>query len=191
MHAKSVIAFVVPSLMFACAAGSGAPPTAPVGTPAAATAVGESRATDTGPEGFAVYTPGELKEWGKKLAPKMNDKKSASEPLGKFGTHSTLIGHREGSGEVEYHETLADFFVVQEGEARLVVGGTMENPVTKSPGEIRGTAITGGHTRQIKPGDIVHIPARMPHQLLLEPGAQFTYFVIKVDSPKAEAAAKP
>jgi mannose-6-phosphate isomerase-like protein (cupin superfamily) len=189
MHANSIIAFVAPPLMFACAAGTNPPPATPAPTPAAAmVATATTGTAGSAPEGFAVYTPSELKDLGKRLASKMNDQQSASEPLGKFGNHSTLIGHREGSGEAEFHENLADFFVVQEGEARLVVGGTIDNAATKSPGEIRGTAITGGYTRALKPGDIVHIPARMPHQLLLEPGAPFTYFVIKVESPKSDAS---
>ena len=29
-------------------------------------------------------------------------------------------------------------------------------------------------------GDIVHIPPKTAHQLVLEPGAEFTYFVMKV-----------
>jgi quercetin dioxygenase-like cupin family protein len=29
-------------------------------------------------------------------------------------------------------------------------------------------------------GDIVHIPAGTPHQLLLDKGKPFTYFVVKV-----------
>jgi hypothetical protein len=29
-------------------------------------------------------------------------------------------------------------------------------------------------------GDVVHIPAKVAHQLLVEIGKQFTYFVIKV-----------
>jgi uncharacterized RmlC-like cupin family protein len=32
-------------------------------------------------------------------------------------------------------------------------------------------------------GDVVHIPVKVPHQLLVEPGKQFTYFVVKVDTP--------
>jgi hypothetical protein len=32
-------------------------------------------------------------------------------------------------------------------------------------------------------GDIVHIPAKTAHQLLVAPGKVFTYFVIKVDVP--------
>jgi mannose-6-phosphate isomerase-like protein (cupin superfamily) len=211
MHFPKALAFTLPSLFLACAPGSGAPaaspasappasaspapasataePAASAAVPAAATAApaagGAAASTEpAAPEGFAVFTANELKAFGKALAAKMNDKKSASESLGKYGNHSALVGHREGPGEVEYHETMADFFVVQEGEARLVVGGTMENAATRSPGEIRGTAITGGITRNLKPGDIVHIPPKVPHQLLLSPGSQFTYFVVKVESPK-------
>jgi mannose-6-phosphate isomerase-like protein (cupin superfamily) len=196
MHSHSAIALIVPAWLVACAASSTAPAPAtavtPAATPAAATATTASAPASAtrpgesapGPEGFAVFSASDLKALGKSLTPKMNEKKSASEPLGKYGNHSAMLGHREGSGEAEFHETKADFFVVQEGEARLVVGGTIENPSTPSPGEIRGSSITGGVTRNLKSGDIVHIPPKVPHQLLLDPGAQFTYFVIKVESPK-------
>jgi uncharacterized RmlC-like cupin family protein len=149
-----------------------------------AAAASPTTAADGAPEGFAVFSAAELKAQGKRLATKLNESKSASDSLGKYVNHSILIGRREASGQAELHETQADLFVVQEGEARLVVGGTIEKPAVQSPGEIRGTTITGGVTRSLKPGDIVHIPPRVPHQLLLEPGAQFTYFIVKVDSPK-------
>jgi mannose-6-phosphate isomerase-like protein (cupin superfamily) len=201
MRSPSALLFIVPAWFTACAPTSSAPPASPpvATTPATTTAAATSASTPAaattsssvgtaesapGPEGFAVFSANELKALGKSLAPKMNEKKSASEPLGKYGNHAAQLGHREGSGEAEFHEAKADFFVVQEGEARLVVGGTVDNPTQQSPGEIRGPSITGGVTRNLKSGDIVHIPPRVPHQLLLDPGSQFTYFVIKVDSPK-------
>jgi uncharacterized RmlC-like cupin family protein len=31
-------------------------------------------------------------------------------------------------------------------------------------------------------GDVVHIPVKMPHQMLVAPGQQITYFVVKIDA---------
>jgi quercetin dioxygenase-like cupin family protein len=62
------------------------------------------------------------------------------------------------------------------------VGGTMVAPKTVKPHEVRGSSIEGGETKQLGPGDIVHIPAKIPHQLKIKSGTKFTYTVIKVDS---------
>jgi quercetin dioxygenase-like cupin family protein len=51
---------------------------------------------------------------------------------------------------------------------------------TTAPGEIKGSSVQGGSPEQLKEGDVVHIPAGVPHQLLLPDGGSFVYFVIKV-----------
>ena len=106
----------------------------------------------------------------------------ATEQLGNFGKHSLMAAHRQGSGESEVHETVADIFIVQTGEATLVVGGKVVGGKTTAPGEIRGTAIQGGEKRKLGPGDIAHIPANTPHQVLLDSGKQFTYLIVKVEN---------
>jgi mannose-6-phosphate isomerase-like protein (cupin superfamily) len=132
--------------------------------------------------GFRLYRAAELQGYEKQLAPKMNAGKVASTKLDDFGNHLTMIAHREGDGEAEFHETQADMFVVVSGEATLLAGGKVVNPKTTAPHEIRGTAIEGGQRHKMTTGDTVHIPARVAHQLLVENGKQFTYFVIKVNS---------
>ena len=135
------------------------------------------------PAGFMVWPSSELKGYGQKLAPKMNAGKVASERLATFGNHLAMIAHREADGEAELHETQADFFVVQSGEAILVVGGEVVGGKTTAPGEVRGPSIKGGARRALVTGDVVHIPAKTAHQLLVAPGKEFTYFVLKVDTP--------
>jgi hypothetical protein len=135
-----------------------------------------------GPAGFAVWKGAELKGFEKKLSAKIDEKKLAGETLGKYGNHTVGVTHREGSGEAELHETQADILVGETGEATLVVGGTIVEPKTASPHEVRGSSIKGGMRKRFGPGDIVHIPAKTPHQLLLDPGKQFTYAVVKIDS---------
>ena len=135
-------------------------------------------------DGVVVWSGAELKDYGKKLAPKMDAQKLASERLADFGNHAAMIGHREGDGLAEFHETQADVFVVQSGQATLLVGGEVVDGKTTAPGEIRGPSIKGGERKPLAAGDIVHIPAKIPHQLFVEKGREFTYFVLKVDAPR-------
>ena len=134
------------------------------------------------PAGFNHWTAAQLKGYEKSLAAKMSAEKVAAEPLVNYGNHLTMIAHREGDGVAEFHAKQADLFVVQSGEATLVVGGEVVNPKTTAPDEIRGPSIKNGSKKMLHAGDVVHIPAKTAHQLLVKSGTQFTYFVVKVDT---------
>jgi mannose-6-phosphate isomerase-like protein (cupin superfamily) len=131
---------------------------------------------------FAVWTAADLKARGAALASKMDSNKFASDKLADYGAYNTQLAHREVSGGAEVHEKFADIFVIQSGEATVVVGGTVEGSHQTAPGEIRGTVVNGGQRQRVGPGDVVHIPANTPHQTLVEPGHHVTYFVVKVQS---------
>ena len=66
------------------------------------------------------------------------------------------------------------------GTATLVTGGTIASPATTAPGEIRGASIEQGIRKKLQEGDIAHIPPGVPHQLVLDAGGTFTYFVVKI-----------
>ena len=104
-----------------------------------------------------------------------------SRQIARFEGLSNMLGRRDTSGVNERHEQFTDIFVVQRGRARLVYGGRAEGERSISAGEWRGGTIRGGAQSELKPGDIVVIPAGIPHQLLLEPGESFWYFVFKVE----------
>ena len=127
------------------------------------------------PPGFVVWSASNIKGMEKKL----EGQKFSSQQLEKFGNHYAMLAHREGDGSAELHETEADIFVVETGTATLIVGGEIVNGKTTAPNEVRGTSIKGGAEHKIGPGDIVHIPAKTPHQLMVGKG-KFTYFVLKV-----------
>lgn len=134
------------------------------------------------PAGVVHWPAAEMKAYGKKLAPKMSEQKVATEQLCKFGKHSAMVAYREASGEAEVHEVVADIFIVEAGEATLVVGGKVLGGKTTGPGEIRGKSIEGGVKKKLLPGDVVNIPANLPHQVLLAPGAKpFTYMIVKIE----------
>jgi mannose-6-phosphate isomerase-like protein (cupin superfamily) len=132
------------------------------------------------PPGFYLWKSAELKGFSKTLAPKINDKKMASQALGNYANYTFNIAHREASGEAEYHSTQADIFLVQSGEATLTVGGELVDGKTTAPDEMRAASIKGGTEKKLAAGDVVTIPAKVAHQLKLDAGKQFTYFYVKV-----------
>jgi mannose-6-phosphate isomerase-like protein (cupin superfamily) len=134
------------------------------------------------PKGFTIWKASDLKARGQQLAGKLNEQKLASETLADYGRYNTMLAHREANGGGELHEKMADIFVIQSGDATVVVGGAMTEGHTTAPGEVRGTAVSGGEKHRVSAGDIVHIPANTPHQMLVDSGHQVTYFVIKVES---------
>jgi len=134
------------------------------------------------PAGFELWTASHLKTLESKLSAGLNAQEFAVQSLGTFGNHSFMLAHREGNGQAELHETQNDVFFVQSGRAMLVVGGTVVEPKTVAPHETRGSSINGGEQKALGPGDVVHIPAGVPHQLLVDAGNQFTYFVVKIDA---------
>ena len=68
------------------------------------------------------------------------------------------MGKRTEAGQVEFHAKDTDVFYIVSGSATFVTGGTMVGGKTTGPGEIRGTSITGGETRELAAGDGIVIP---------------------------------
>jgi quercetin dioxygenase-like cupin family protein len=77
--------------------------------------------------------------------------------------YSVQNNRRTSAGQVEVHTKATDIFYVIEGEATLVTGGTVIGGKTTEPNQIRGTNIQGGETRRLTKGDVVVIPAGVPH----------------------------
>lgn len=125
-----------------------------------------------------IYTAKDLREIEQKLEKK--GAPFASESLEKYGNHYTMLAFREATGSAEVHEKEADIFIIESGEAVIQTGGTLVKPRTDKPGELRGTSIAGGEKHTLTAGDVIHIPAGVPHQLLIQKGQPFAYFVVKV-----------
>ena len=105
---------------------------------------------------------------------------SASEKLQQYPNHFTMLAYRSKDGGAEIHRQFADIFYVVRGKATLVTEGSIPDVQEESSGELRGKAVTGGKKTALATGDVVHIPAGTPHQLLVSAGDEFLYFVIKV-----------
>jgi glc operon protein GlcG len=88
-------------------------------------------------------------------------------------------GRREAPGEAEYHEHTVDVMRVVEGTATVLVGGELRDARQVAPGELRAAAVDGGERHQLREGDVLAIPSRVPHQFV-DVSEPFLYFVVKV-----------
>ena len=132
------------------------------------------------PPGVHIWKSTDIHAKGKALAQKLDAQKVASEVVSTEGNRTFMVAHREGSGVAEVHDKQADIMVISSGDITMVYGGTVVDGKTTAPGEIRGPSIKGGTEVKLGPGDVLHIPAKVPHQMKLDPGKQVTYFVAKV-----------
>lgn len=130
-------------------------------------------------DGTKVWTAAELKALSDKMAAKKE--KVGTESLAVYGNYQMSLAHRNASGEAELHQTKNDIFYVVSGGCTLVTGGTIPNSKTTQPHEIRGPAVSGGEKHKLTAGAFLTIPAGVPHQMLLDPGTEITYAVIKVN----------
>jgi glc operon protein GlcG len=86
------------------------------------------------------------------------------------------------AGQVEVHEKETDIFYVIDGQATLVTGGTMIGGKSTGPNQLRGTDIQGGETRHLTKGDVVVVPAGVPHWFKEVPQS-IQYFTVKSIKP--------
>ncbi len=105
---------------------------------------------------------------------------SASETLKEYPQHAIMLLFRGRSGIAELHENFADIFFVLEGNATLVTGGSIADAKTIAPGETRGSAVTGGSSQNLRTGDVAHVPAGLPHQMLVSSDKSVTCMVLKI-----------
>lgn len=92
-----------------------------------------------------------------------------------------VVGNQRNTpGEAEIHENVADVFMVMEGGSTFVSGGTVVGGKTTAPGEIKGTGVQGGETRQLSKGDVVVVPAGVPHWHKSITGGSIVYYTVKV-----------
>jgi mannose-6-phosphate isomerase-like protein (cupin superfamily) len=152
--------------------------TVSIGSPAG-TSSPESSSPGTSPPdmaGVEYYTAAALAHMGDSLA----RGSTSGHMLRAHGGYQYLQIRRGKSGVPEVHDRWTDVTVVQSGRASLLSGGRVSGSRVETPGEHRGGTIAGGASRPVGPGDLMVIPAGIPHQYVIAPGDSLRYLTIKV-----------
>lgn len=92
---------------------------------------------------------------------------------------NVYIVRRDKTGDAEVHMALNDIFVVKSGHAKITVGGQITGNRETAASEWRGGEIAGGTDYSLDAGDVLFIPAGVPHKVLVPPRATVTYVTVK------------
>jgi mannose-6-phosphate isomerase-like protein (cupin superfamily) len=114
------------------------------------------------------------------LVPQAKPTGSAGPIIATYGNLGLMLSVRTASGVGELHNNFDDLMIVEEGSATLVTGGSLVDPKPGANGEVRGTSVAGGESKTIGVGDVVIVPAGVPHQILLAPGTVYQSLVAKI-----------
>ncbi|HSF04165.1 MAG TPA: heme-binding protein [Methylomirabilota bacterium] len=87
--------------------------------------------------------------------------------------------HREMDGIAEVHTLDTDLIYILDGAATFVTGGRVPDANVSEPNELRGSAIVGGEGRRVVKGDVIVVPAGVPH-MFTEVQGPLNYYVVKV-----------
>ncbi len=92
-----------------------------------------------------------------------------------------MLANRRGAGEVEVHEKTNHVFIITEGEATFVTGGTLVNARQTAPGQTRAASVEGGTTYHLSKGDVITVPAKTPHWFKEVPTQTIAYYAINIE----------
>ena len=93
-----------------------------------------------------------------------------------------VLANRREAGGVEYHEHTNHIFIMVDGEATFITGGTMVGAKRTSPDQMSATSIEGGETFHLSKGDVITIPAKTPHWWKEISTKTVGYYAINIES---------
>ena len=92
-----------------------------------------------------------------------------------------VLAQRRAAGEVEVHEKTNHVFIIVEGEATFVTGGTLVGARDTAPGQRRAPSVQGGEVHHLTKGDVITIPAKTPHWFKEVPTKTIAYYAINTE----------
>jgi quercetin dioxygenase-like cupin family protein len=168
-----VLLFVIAFAFCALQQAGGAPPqtlTSP-STQAKTSMTGLAPGATVDPSGVIVFSQEQVQQSSLTAGMLYN-----GNPERNYRVH---IFRRDKPGEVEVHDKDTDVFYIIDGSATLATGGTTVGGKETAPDEIRGSAMKGGMARKVSKGEVVIIPAKVPHWFK-EIEQPITYFTVKI-----------
>ena len=133
------------------------------------------------PAGYVRWDSDYIQSAADGLEEKLGDKALVWETIGNYEGHSIYLVLRGRTGNAEIHETESDVQIGVRGTAVSVIGGELVDGRSLPRKQQRGTSIEGGEHRGTGPGDLIHIPPGIAHQLIVDPDQPYLYLLFKID----------
>lgn len=138
------------------------------------------------PEDYVRWDSAYIQSVADRLETELGDKSMVWETIGNYDGHSLYLVLRGKTGAAEVHETESDVQIGVRGTAVSVIGGKLVDGESLSRKQQRGTSIDGGTRRETSPGDLIHIPPGVAHQLIISAGEPYMYLLFKLNEEPLE-----
>jgi mannose-6-phosphate isomerase-like protein (cupin superfamily) len=125
-------------------------------------ALAQTTNTETGPAAFASGADVRAEIDAMRAAMKP-DQGFMWRPLVRDGKTVAAIEIWRKPGRPAVHPAEAEYAIVLEGAGTLISGGSLADAKTSNASLMEGSRIEGGTTRTLGPGDVILIPAGVPH----------------------------
>jgi mannose-6-phosphate isomerase-like protein (cupin superfamily) len=128
---------------------------------------------------LAAWSAVEMQTIGKEMA---STKEVTHRFFGEKG-YNMEVRRLVGPQPILQHGKKSDFMVIQDGEGTFMSGGELVNgkPGGEDQGDMRGESIQNGVSRVLKPGDVVFVPAGLPHGFV-ETKDHVTFVMVRFDT---------
>jgi len=93
-----------------------------------------------------------------------------------------VLAQRRGAGEAELHKKTNHVFIIVEGEATMVTGGTLVGAKETEPDQVRAPSVQGGTMHHLTKGDVITIPAGTPHWWKDVPTKTIAYYGVNTEN---------
>jgi len=144
----------------------------------------QTRKPSTAAMPFVVKTDQQISEIEADLAKQSGNKAQDVVPQAGLQTRIAIFHDEKRVDDlVELHDGSDDYYYVLNGNATLMLGGTLDDPKEVSPGEWKSKTVTGGTKVEIKKGDLIFVPRGTPHQRTVT-GKGFSMILVKIFADK-------
>jgi mannose-6-phosphate isomerase-like protein (cupin superfamily) len=101
--------------------------------------------------------------------------------------HHAAVEYRRSSTPPMVHTRMAEFFYVLDGEADLILGGTLTNPRCLNSSNLSGDGVEGGVTHHVKKGTYILVPENTVHYFThIDKKQGMTVLDLHVPTPAAD-----
>jgi hypothetical protein len=140
---------------------------------------GEVRNTPAPKDKAVSWTMAEMKTVDQELAA---SKELTHRFFGEKG-YNMEVRRLAGPQPILQHGKKSDFMVIQDGEGTFMTGGELVNgkPGGEDQGDLRGESIRGGVSKVLKPGDVMYVPAGVPHGFVATKD-HVTFIMVRFDT---------
>lgn len=106
-----------------------------------------------------------------------------AEPILVLAPYRAQLEYRPATAPAALHEKDAELMVVLQGTGNIVTGGKLVQEKRTNANNLSGSSIEGGKSQTVVKGDMLIVPANVPHQVIPSGGAPIVLMTLHVPYP--------